>query len=228
MALTAQLVANDAAREVRKYFYDTTTNAVATAAETLFIGWVNLVHQDVLHTSIWKSQLITSETFTSAPNGSPYILTANNIRHILNIHDVINRRNLIPYNDLNAPAATSLPPERSGQARPKFDQTQETSGLYPTCYIFEACVLATDGSVTQGLHLLPDPLDADHSGTIRYWYSKEIEAIDALTDVLLVPEDGRDIMVAGVAAKAWAYVRGPESAAAKAALDTYEGMKKGF
>lgn len=226
MALTVQTVANDAARETRKYFYDTATDAVLSTAESLFIGWVNEIHQDALHTSIWRTQLITSETFTSAPDGSPYILTANNIRHMLMVHDLKNRRTVIPYNDLDFPAATNLPPERTGPPRPKFDQTQQTSSPFPQYYIFESCILAADGSITQGLHLLPDPVDTAHSGTIRYWYSKMVDDVTAMGDTLLVPNDGRDILVAGVCMKISEYL--------KRATDfdhyrsIYEGMKKGF
>ena len=225
MALTAQVVANDAARETRKYFYDTATNAVATSAESLFLAWVDHIHKDVLHTSIWQKLTQTAETFTSTPDGSPYILSANNIRHVLSVHDLKNRRTLIPYHDLNFAAATSTPPERSGPPRPKFDQTQQTSSPYPQYYITEACC-DTDGLFTWAIHLLPDPQDAEHSGTIRYWYSKIVADLTSLGDNLNVPPDGRDIMVAGVAMKVSEYLKRPTDFDRYRSI--YEGMKKGF
>ena len=225
MPLTAQVVANDAARETRKYFYDTATDAVATSAESLFVAWVNLIHQDVMHTSIWQKMVQTSEIFTSAPDGSPYILTANNLRHILSVHHLKNRRTLIPYHDMNFAAATSTPPERGGPPRTKFDQTQQSSSLFPQYYITEACC-DTDGFFTWAIHLLPDPQDTEHSGTIRYWYSKIIGEITSLGLNLNVPEDGRDIMVAGVAMKVSEYLKRPADFDRYRSM--YEGMKKGF
>lgn len=226
MALTAQNIANDAAREARKYFYNDSTDTVLTTAETLFIGWINTIHQDVMHTSIWKTQLITSEDFVSEPDGSPYVLTANNIRHILSVHDLKNRRTLIPYTDLLFPAATALQPERSGPPTTKWDRGGQTSSLCPEYYIFEACVIEDDGSVTQGMHLLPDPVDNGYSGTVRYFYTKTVPEIDDLDAVLLLPEDGRDIMVAGVVMKAFEYLG--KTSAADRYRSMYEGMKKGF
>lgn len=231
MALTVQNIADAVACETRNFFGTTSVDLTDATNLALFTGWVDRIHKDVLHTSIWAAQMLTSETFESAPyvegvSGSPYILAANNIRHVLTVHDIHNRRTIIPYHDLNFPAATSSPPERGGPPRTKWDQTQQTSATYPQYYIFEACILAEDGSITQGIHLLPDPYDSAHAGTIRYFYTKMIHTLDAAADILLVPEDGKDIMVAGVSMLAWEYIGYRPKSEAWRVL--YESMKKGF
>src|SRR5262245_25578274 len=143
MALTVQSISDDANLQCRQYFGLTTVDLGDAAKLALFASWVDQVHKDVMHTSLWSAQLMTSETFTRAPNGSPYLLTTNNIRHIKTVHDIQNRRTLIPYDALTFPAGTSSPPERDGKATPKFDITQQTSALYPQYYIFESCIQAS-------------------------------------------------------------------------------------
>ena len=226
MPITVQELANAANLETRQSFGATTVDLTDAAKLALFVGWANQVQRDVLHTSIWKSQLMTSDTFTSEPNGSPYILTANNIRHIVTLHDLQNRRTIIPYDDLNFAAATSSPPERSGPPRTKFDQTQQTSALYPQYYIFEACILAADGSIVQGIHLLPDPMDAAHSGTVRYFFTRMVDDVATATDFLIVPDDGLDLLVAGVAMHIWAFRRNDAMAASWHTV--FEKMKRGM
>jgi len=231
VSITVQELANAANLETRQSFGASPVNLSNATLLSLFTGWVNQVQRDVLHTSIWKAQLTTSDTFTSAPyvagvSGSPYVLTANNIRNILTVHDLKNRRTIIPYEDLNYPAATSSPPERSGPPRTKFDQTQQTSANYPQYYIFEACIQASDGSITQGLHLLPDPVNSDYAGTIRYFFTRMIDDVSAATDILVVPDDGFDIMVAGVAMHIWEFQHDHQLAALWKTV--YDGMKKGL
>ena len=231
MSITVQELANAANLETRQPFGANPVDLTNATRLALFVSWANQVQRDVLHTSIWRSQLTTSDTFTSAPfvlgsAGSPYILTANNIRHILTVQDIKNNRIVLPYEDLNFSAATSSPPERSGPPRTKFDQTQQTSSLSPQYYIFESCILAADGSITQGLHLLPDPADTAHSGTIRYFYTRMVDDVAAATDVLIVPDDGFDLMVAGVAMHIWEFRQEHELAAMWQIV--YEKMKRGF
>jgi len=226
MSITVQSLANAANLETRQYFGATTVDLTNATKLALFAGWANQVQRDVLHTSIWRSQLTTSDTFESAPNGSPYILTANNIRHILTVQDLQNNRIVIPYEDLNFPAATSnQPPERSGPPRTKFDQTQQTSALYPQYYIFESCIQGSDGSIVQGLHLLPDPKTSAHAGTIRYFYTRMVDDVAVAGDILIVPDDGFDLLVAGVAMHISNFLKRTAEAAAWNAV--YERMKRG-
>lgn len=224
--ITVQELSDAANLVTRQYFGATTVDLTDATKLALFLAWANETQRDVLHTSVWKAQLTTSETFTSEPDGSPYILTANNIRHVIAVYDVKNRRQLIPFDDLNFPAATSSPPERSGPARVNFEHTAETSALYPQYYIFESCILASDGTITQGLHLLSDPADTDHSGTIRYFYTKMVDDLTAAASNLTVPDDGRDILLAGMAERICLF-RGHRTEAEQWRA-RYESMKKGF
>ena len=227
MALTVQSISDDANLHLRQRFGTTTVDLTDATKLALFTGWVDQVHKDVLHTSaVWSKLLVISETFTSAVDGSPYILTANNIRHILSVYDLKNRRIIIPYTDINYPAGTSLPPERSGPPREKHDQQQQVNAPYPQYYIIENCVDSTTGSLTQGLHLLSDPQAVNYTGTIRYFYTKIVDIVDGAADVLVIPEDGRDVMVAGVVMYGMMFDKRINDAQLWAAR--YESLKKGF
>lgn len=227
MPITLQELAN-ATNAACRHGLSTTSSVDLTNATRLhlYATWANIVQRDVLHTSVWKGQLNRSETFTSEPDGSPYILSANNIRHVIAVHDLKNRYTVVPYDDMNFPAATSSPPERSGPPRTRVDQAQQSDSLHPQYYIFEACIQASDGSITQGIHLLPDPFDSDHSGTVRVFYTVMVDDVAASGDILTVPDDGFDILVTGMCVQQATYMK--EYAEADLWRARYEAMKKGF
>lgn len=226
MPLTVQSIADDTNLAVRQYFGTTTVDLTDATKLALFTNWIDQIHKDVMHTSVWEGQILTSDTFVSEPDGSPYIITANNIRRVVAVHDLKNRNTVIPHQDLTFPAATSSPPERSGPPRTRWNESEQTSPLWPRYYIFEACFQSADGSYVQGFHLLPDPFDTAHSGTIRYFFTKVVDTMSAAGDILFVPEDGRDIMVAGTAMMASQFLKRPSEAEMWRAR--YEAMKKGF
>lgn len=185
MALTVQTVANAMNTNVRHYFGKPTADLVNADFLAIFLTYINQAQQDVFHSTIWKKHLLTSESFTSQPDGSPYVLNANNIREVLSVHDLKNRMTLIPFH------ATPMPQDR-------FAMGQETSGLQPKYFEFETCLNIDEGdaTITQGIHLIPDPRDAAHSGSIRYYYTKTVPIVTSSTDELLLPEDGKDLLVA--------------------------------
>lgn len=226
MPLTAQQIADDVNIELRHYFADPGAS-VSGDGLALMVSWINRVHQDVLHTSpIWSTYTITSETFESAVGGSPYILAANNIRRVIEVYDVANRRNLIPYHDINFQTGTGIPQEKAGPPRAKRDQQDQSNAQYPQYYTVENCIVQADGSVTQGIHLISDPDTTDFTGTIRYFYYKAVDEVDDAADNLVIPEDGRDVMVAGVAMHASMFAKRPADAAVW--RDLYTTMKRGY
>lgn len=222
--MTVQEIADAVARDLRERVK---IGAVGTDFD-LLVSWIDRVHKDVLHTCpVWQTFMLTSDTFQSTPNGSPYILPVNDIRRFVTLHDLANRRTLIPFEDFNYPAATSSsPPERTGKPNPPQFQTQESSKPYPQYYIPEMCIELEDGTVTQGLHLWPDPLTTEYAGTIRFWYIKLAPTLDASADILLVDDDGKDIMCAGVNALAFQYYGYANDAAYWTTI--YNNMKRGF
>lgn len=223
MALTVQNICDDANNICRHQMADPGASVSGTPL-TIMIPWVNHVHQDVLHTSpVWATFMYTSETFESSMDGSPYVLSANNIRRVVNLYDQKNRRTIIPYHDLNWATGTGIPAEKNGPPRMKPDQTQQTVAPYPQYYIVENCVAEADGSVVQGITLFSDPHEVNYAGTVRVYYQKVVPTLDAANDILLIPDDGRDVMVAGVAMHLSTFLKRPQDTAWWATQ--YERMK---
>lgn len=223
MALTVQQIV-DAANNICRHQMADPGVSVAGTPLAIMIPWVDAIHQDVLHTSpVWTPYTYTSETFESAPDGSPYVLSANNIRRVVTLFDTVAKRIIIPYHDLNWATGTGIPAEKNGPPRTKPDQTQQTIAPYPQYYIVENCVEQADGSVVQGITLFSDPHDASYAGTIRVYYQKIVPVLDSETDILLIPDDGKDVMVAGVAMHLSTFLKRPADAAWW--LSQYERMK---
>ena len=217
MALTVLEVATAANIAIRQQFDLSDSDQLA-----LFIQWVDQVHKDVLHTSpVWRVFNTASATITSSVAGSPYALTTT-VREIVVVQDLQNSRVLIPWTDVNFPAASSAPPEKSGPPADKWMQSLKTNVPYPQFYLPE---VAAAGGYIGKLHLLPDPSTVDYAGTIRYFYTKVVESVTASGDTLVMPDDGLDVMVAGVAMHASNFLPRPTEADRWAAL--YGVLKRG-
>lgn len=223
MALTVQNIVDDANNICRHQMADPGVSVAGTPL-TIMIPWVDAIHQDVLHTSpVWATYMYTSETFESAVDGSPYTFAWNDMRRIVNVYDTVGKRFLIPYHDLNWATGTGIPTEKNGPPRFKQDQTQQTNAPYPQYYIIENCINEEDGSGVQGITLFPDPRDASYAGTIRVYYQKVVPVLDSETDILLIPDDGKDVMVAGVAMHLSTFLKRPTDTTWW--RDQYERMK---
>lgn len=224
MSLTSQSIADDVNVNMREYFGAVKTTSGAVDADLclkLFVPWVDQVQKDVLHTSIWSPLITSSVTFVSSPGGSPYTLSGvTNLRYILSVYDVKNRRMLLPYHDLNFPSATSLPPERSGGPPSKFERSDKTNAPFPEFYITDM-----NGADVR-IFLLDDPNNVSNSGTIRVFYAQDVTTLTTATQALTLPEDARDIMVAGVSAHCAHFLRLANDAASWMGL--YTNMKAGM
>lgn len=193
-----------------------------TAPDTdILIPWVDRIHKDVLHTSLFNALLRSSTTMTVVANTSLYPLVDNSsnplpIRRIVSVYDRTFDRVLLPYDVIAAPVSKADETPSQPSQLPEAMVSASTMLQWPAYYLRE-------GQST--LHLFPAPQKTSFGGTYEVYYEAFAPNLVNLTDLLLVPDDGKDIVVAGVNMLAAQYLKNPEEA--QIWTQQYEAMKSG-
>jgi hypothetical protein len=193
----------------------------ASPDTAILTPWVDRTQKDVLHTSLFNFLLRDITTITTAQNTSLYPLvdTSNNplpIRRITSVYDRTFDRVLLPYDNLAFPA-------------PKSDQTTPGPMQMPDAMLDAATMLQWPSYyLRQGqsnLHLFPAPQKAAFVGSYEVYYEMFAPDLALVTDTLLVPDDGIDLVVAGTNMLASQYLKNPEETANW--TQVYQSMKAG-
>lgn len=215
MALSVQNIVDAVSTDVRQVI----SNSGADA--TLMIGWVDRIHKDCLHSSFYNNLVQGSTTVSTVAGTGTYTLSPGSpIRRILQVFDRTFSRVLLPFEDVAAPQPLqthiappgAVPPEQGT----KFATSGKTMGPWPEYYKFIG---------TTTLVLYPAPANTQWAGTIEVQYEFQATTLANLTDVLVIPEDGKDMVVAGVNYYALSYLKIMEEAALW--LQIYEKAKRG-
>jgi len=217
MALTAQNVIDAVSTDVRKVL-DATTNA------SIILGWVDRIHKDCLHSSVFGNLNQSYTTFNTVPGTNTYSLSPTDIRRILLVYDGVNDRLLLPADASSAPyplgeqqaPSTALPPEGQVSNIGKFGLDVRTMANWPEYYLFVG---------QQTLIILPSPSGSSYAGSMLVVYEKQVSTVASTGTTLTIPEDGLDMLVAGVNSLAFTYLDAPERAAFW--QQTYQMLKKG-
>lgn len=187
---------------------NTTTDAA------IYIPWVNRVQHDVLHTSLFNYLIQQIETITVTTGTSQYTL-GTPVRRITLVYDRTFDRIIQDFDAIAAPKQDASTP--AGPTVPGAMLSAETMTQWPLFYRRIQNDVIT---------LFPEPQRAVFGGTYEIHYEGYVTDVANTTDTLTVPNDGIDIMVAGVNVYACQYLKlYDESAAWKA---TYEAMKNGI
>jgi hypothetical protein len=166
------------------------------------MNWVDRVHKDVLHTTLYVNQNLTTTFVTTIAGQNAYTLTPTTpIRRIVSVFDTTFNQSLTPADvDLDQPSPTAAGVDES-QGRPaqqaplphqayKFGGTPEYFRFVgPTTFIVR-----------------PAPLSAAYTSTLSVTYEKLVSTLSSLTAALIVPDDGKDVICAGVNWLAMAYI----------------------
>lgn len=191
------------------------TRQVLTAAgndANVILNWVDRVQKDVLHSSLYVNQNLATTQVTTAVGTNAYSLTPpTNIRRIVGVFDLTFNMSLKPSDaDLDQPSPTAAAADES-QGRPFMTavsmpphQAYQFGGL-PEYFRFIAPVT---------LIIRPAPATAAYVSTLSVTYEKQVANLVNTTDVLAVPDDGKDVIVAGVNWMAFAYIGRAQEAAA--------------
>lgn len=215
MSLSVQNIVDAVSTDVRQQLSNSGSDA------TLMIGWVDRIHKDCLHSSLYNhlNQAFTTQVLTAGV--SSYGLSVSpTIRRITMVYDRTFQRMLLPIESATAPYPTStsvappgaLPPEQA----PKFLTSAKTMGPWPEYYTM---------TNTSNLIIFPAPSTATWAGTLEIHYEQQVADLANLSDALTIPNDGKDIVVAGVNSLALFYLQKPEEAMVW--QQSYERMKRG-
>lgn len=200
--MTVQDIVNSVSLDTR-----TMLQSAGTDASTIS-DWVDRIHKDCLRDSIYHNLNRGSESVTIAANTSTYTLVSPSIRQVSLVYDRTTNRFLDRYEDVVI----------IGNQQPPIDVkkklTLTSRSAQPEIFKFSA---------PSTLVLFPTPLA---SASFDVHFEKLVATVDdSLSAVLIVPDDGKDMLVAGVNYLANAYL-GREQAEAFW-LQLYVQLKRG-
>lgn len=158
----------------------------------LFLSWIDRISKDALHTGIYNFLLHVTQTISVTNGVSSYTLTNTSgpIRRIGMVYDRTFDRIIMPIDSILYP--TSLGDQQSPRQAAQIPLemvTAETQAQYPKYYHLE-------GPTT--IEFFPAPQKTAFNGTYEIHYEMQAPDVTALTQTLLIPDDGEDMVVAGV------------------------------
>lgn len=183
--MTGQNVVNDVSSDIRSFLGNSGNDA------TLILGWVNRIHKEMLRYSRWRFLLSPVQQFTTVVGQSLYYFGTNISGETpalpegvtdtgLELTDVqfIKARSVVDYtNDKRLGETDDVPLGETWKQNGRPDLYKYDSQEYPNT-----------------LQLLPP---ADNVYTVQFRYYKQRQAITSLSDVLQIPDDYQDVVVAG-------------------------------
>ena len=212
MALTVASIANDVSVDIR---------LVLNPTDTKIIGWVDRIHKDCMHSSIYSYLNVGTTSFSTAIGVNSYSLTPTNIRRILGVFDPVRSRILFPIERATSPVSQvekqESNPGQQGSSAQQFGQP----GVVPmSLQSSQPGYFRHIGAQTLNLYPVPQQVLQ-----LNVSFELQVPTLVNPTDTLLIPEDGRDIVVAGVNYLANIFLKRMDEAQLWAQI--YSALKKG-
>lgn len=210
--MTVQDIINSVSNDMRQVLSNTSPDTA------ILIPWVDRIHKDVLHTSLFNyfnhymttiSVVDGTSAYTMSYGGSPAP------RRLLSVYDRTFDRVLLPYESLGLPSVKADAETGEPEGIPKPMLTAATMEQWPEYY----------KRLGNTLILFPAPQKTAFNGTYEIYYEGEVATLVNTTDTLVVPNDGIDLVVAGVNSLAASYLKNPEDTTTW--NQKYESMKAG-
>ena len=222
MSLTVQSIADDAAYNFRLNLDGTGGSGTAF---TILAKWVDQVHKDVLHSSVYAHHARKTTSVTSVAGTRSYTISATDLHRIEMVYDTVNQRELLPWDAIAAPTSSKDPKDLGAgtQALDSAERARRTQSIFPEYY--RLATATSSGTHTHTLYLFPPPSTSSQAGNIDIHYEKVVSTVSASATVLELPESARDVMVAGVSWMHAKYLK--REAEAQSWLQSYEVMKRG-
>lgn len=194
---------------------------VSSADLTKFTPWIDRIHKDVLHSSVYSYLNIGVTSFNTAANQTSYNLTPTNIRRIKGVYDFTRQRILFPIERATSPVSQveqqEVNPGQQGAAPQTFGMPAQSP---ISLQVAQPGYFRHIGAQT--LNLYPTP---QATLQINVSYELQVPTLVNPTDTLQVPEDARDMVVAGVNYLQCTYLKRLEEAQIWASI--YSALKKG-
>jgi|SRR5882672_213498 len=207
--MTVQDIINDTTNDIRQVLNGSTDAAI-------LIPWVNRIQKDALHTSLFNT-LLQNITTVNVVSGTSLYTIPSTTRRIVLLYDRTFDRVILPIDNLIFPASEADAVQAKAPLQiPEPMLTPKTMQQWPEYYRREG---------TTGLVIFPAPQKAAFNGTYEVHYEAYSPDLVNLTDVLLIPNDGKDLIVAGVNMLACQYLKLDQEVGFWA--QQYELLKKG-
>lgn len=176
---------------------------------SIIIPWVDRIQKDAIHSSLFGYLTRNVAIINTTQDVSSYQvpLGLNSMRRILSVYDRTFDRALIPYVKLTEGLGLD-------KQVPEAMLSAETMVQWPVYYLRE-------GQTT--VFIFPAPQKPAFQGTLEVHYEAGVPSLVNLTDTLIIPDDGKDLIVAGVNSFTASYLKQAEESQRWAAL--YEQMK---
>lgn len=200
----------------------------ATNDATKILGWVDRIQKDVLHTTLYNALMKNMVTVSTTSGTSSYTLTLSvPVRRIQLVFDRTFNKELLPTSMVSKPAETgqeelpNQPPSvwtnmSEETSRPKSLLNLKTQTLWPEYYRF----LGPSTFI-----VFPAPANSSFTSTLEIYYEGVVTTVASTGATLTVPDDSKDMMVAGVDMLAATYLKRPDEAATWAQI--YRELKTG-
>lgn len=220
MALTAQQVADSSREDTR------------TLDDVTILDLVDRIHKDVLHTSVYAPFNHETESIsTTTADVSSLDLSAVDVRRILSVYNRTFNQLILPLTGAVQPAGLA---DKEATVQTQAGVNPQGIGGWSAIHIWQEG--ATQGPlprfykhITNGavLHLFPSIKIASVADpvAIEVYYEQQVTTLATLATALIVPEDAKDVMVAGV--NYLVSLNIGRDAAAVQWLTVYENLKRG-
>lgn len=213
MAITAQNVVDSVSQDIRKLL------ASSGADAAILLDYVDRIHKDALHQSIYSHLNRGVSTLSVVANTISYSFAPSPAaRRVFLVYDKTIQKVLFPFETLYG--STEHPQqghESSAQlrdeAQARFDRRLKSLSGTPEFFMH----LGTN------IYLIPTP---KQTASVDVYYEKEVVTIAALGTSLTLPEDSKDMVVAGVNMLACQYLKRDSETAFW--QREYERMKRGL
>lgn len=212
MSLTVQTVANDVAIDVRQ---------VLLATDTKLIGWIDRIHKDCLHSSVYSYLNISTTSFQTVVAQQQYSLSPTNIRRILGMYDQSRNRVIFPIERATSPTS-QVEKQESGPGKDGASETKYGPGFTRALSLQSGQPEYFRHIGAQIISLFPIPQQVLNIGVS---FEQQVQTLVNPTDALVVPEDARNMVVSGVNFLANAFLKRTEEA--QAWLQLYTQLKTG-
>lgn len=189
MSLTVATVAADVSTDIRRVLLITNSGDLLTLT-----GWIDRVHKDCIHSSVYSYLGLAVTSFPTVVNQGSYTLAPTNIRRISGVFDSTRQRILFPIERATSPVSQVEKQEPNPGQQGAAPQTFGMPAQSPiSLQVGQPAYFRHIGG--QILTLYPTPQVVLQ---LNVSYEQQVTTLVNPTDVLLIPEDGRDMVVAGV------------------------------
>lgn len=190
--------------------------------DTTMITWVDRIHKEVLHTSNYITFNMNSTQVTTTVNTTTYTLSPpTSIRRLVSVYDITFNRVLTPSDVISNPSPIAARVEEAkGEpyqqvANPRAFEVFRYGGT-PEYYRFIAPATFV---------VTPAAIGTAYTSTLGITYEQLVQTLQTSTAPLIVPDDGKDVMCAGVNWLATLYIGRTQEAGAW--LQLYQQLKAG-